>query len=147
LCQDIQVLKLKKQKNYSEENILYFDSSANIIQDVTYNERYTTDEEYSIDLWIHIPHTSKALQLRKIDIIKDSAIAICRFEWLSVWHWGGENPSINGEIEILSLTDKSAEISFNLVVYRIRDGKNYIYSGRRVFKVTKDKPRILDFMK
>jgi hypothetical protein len=139
IAQTTHVLKLKDKRNYSEQNILFSDSVIIFVNEVCYNEPNTIDEEGCFILKLTLIDTTKARQLKKVDVAKDTTVIKCLFDYLSVWNWEEERTTITGVVGILALTKKSIAVSFNVKVIDNRRNRTYIYIGNRTFEKSKKK--------
>lgn len=133
ISQTTNVLKLKNKKHYLEENTVLSDSVILFTNQVCYNDPHTIDEEGCFILKLVLTDTTKAKQLKKIDIIKDSSIIKCVYEYQSVWNWDHEKMIITGDVEFLEVTKKTITVSLNIKVIDYRKNRIYLYIGNRKF--------------
>jgi|GEM_PF-4998689 len=132
----IRVLELKEKNNYKEINKFWSKADFTALQEVAYNEPTMIDEEFTQVLLINFLQEPKMLDKRLIDIESDTASIQCSFRRLSVWNWSGTRNSIAGKIRIVSITRRTIELEFDLIV--TEPSRNiYIYKGKRKFKKSK----------
>lgn len=134
IAQTTQILKLKKKKNYSERNILVSDSITVLINEVWYNDPNIIDEEGCFILELTLIDTTKAKELRKLNIVNDTSVIRCLFDYLSVWNWEKEITTITGVMSIEAWSKESIDIELNITVVDNRRNRTYSYVGVRKFK-------------
>lgn len=130
--QPINVLRLKDQDHYSEKNILFLKYPTTLTQEICYNKPNVIDEEYCMILALTIIDTAKAMQLQWLNLRDTSAIK-CVFDWQSVWQWQDRETSISGRVKIISLTNDSIEVEFDIEVFDYNFKRTYIYNKKRAF--------------
>src|ERR1700750_3172193 len=81
--QTTNVLDLKTHKNFSESNVVSIDTSFKLKQEVCYEGEFEggIDKNHCMLLTLMFSDTSKARQLKKIDLSKDTSIVKCIFNW------------------------------------------------------------------
>ncbi|MBX9784481.1 MAG: hypothetical protein K2X48_14425 [Chitinophagaceae bacterium] len=105
-----------------------------LIQEVSYNKRYTVDEEYSLILTIKIIDPEKLKSPGFADAGKDTSIIKCVFDFSSVWDWGEEDTVMCGTVSLVSAMKRSIKLKFDLTVNNLRKNRTYVYRGIRNFK-------------
>ena len=135
--QTTKVLDLKKEKGYSESNIISSDTGFKLKQEVCSEE--AIDVNYCILLTLIFSDASEAGKLGKIDLSKDTSIVKCIFNWRNDWHWEDRQTAISGFITINKWTKKNVTIDFDIKVYDENFKTTFIYSGERIFTKTRKK--------
>jgi len=134
IAQTTHILKLKNKKNYSEKSQFFSDSTTTLVHEVCYNEPNTIDEEGCYILTLTLIDTSKARQLKKIDITKDTSIIKSVFDYRSVWDWADEKVTLTGVVNILALTEKTISVDMHIKITDNRRSRAYTYIGTRIFE-------------
>jgi hypothetical protein len=138
-AQTTKVLQLKNKINFTERNTLLTDTGFILEQEVWYDQPNSIDEEYKLVLTINIKDTSKAKQLKTIDVNKNSSVIQCNWSHRSAWNWKKDGIKTEGTIRIISLTKTAviAELNLKITDYRFNHTIVYVYDGTRTF--TKEK--------
>ncbi len=131
--QTINVLELKAQKFYSEQNQFDIDSTLKLINNVGYDEPNSVDEEHNFILTIDIIDTTNAKLKKVLDLTLDTGLIKCKFVNFSAWGWKIENKNIIGDVIILSWTNDKIELNLNLKVSQTKTGRTFLYKGKRTF--------------
>jgi hypothetical protein len=145
LGQTTEVLQLGEKKYYSEKDSLSRDSLLNLVQEICYDEPEVIDEEHCFYLKLSILDTTKARQLRLLNVSRDTSIINCLFYIRSVWSpmWnilGDRKATITGTVKIVSWTTNSITADLHLRIKDYRRSKTYlyIYKGQRIFIASKN---------
>lgn len=103
---------------------------------VTYDVRYSIDEEYTRELRFMFKQPIKSLVGKTLDVQKDTAIVKASYDNMSVWDWGSS--PVNGKITVKDCNAAIVKLRMDLYIYDgIRTGIQH-YRGTRKFKCSKD---------
>jgi hypothetical protein len=138
LGQTTEVLKLKGKKYYSEQNTISVDSNVVLILETCHDDPEITDDGFCLHLKMSFLDSSKARQLKTLNIDKDTSIIKCQFYVSSIWNYD-DKASISGTVSIISWTKKSIEVYLELNIENkgLIKTQMYSYDGKKVFRAKK----------
>lgn len=132
-CSTSNVLLYKKQKYYTENNIISSKEMGKIHQRVCYNNPQIKDEEHCHELSFTIKNIESALQKKIINIETDTDIVKCEYSVFSTWNWDNENNKVSGTFEILKWTKDEIELNENIIINDYRRKTVKTFKGKRTF--------------
>ena len=129
------VLDHKKDKYFIEKNILLHDTGISLLQEMCHDIPEVSDDRVCLSLHIFILDSAKAVKLKSIDIIKDSAIIKCNFGKKAFMPdpVNGAKRKLSGTINVIQWKKNSIKLKMDIKVIDEDWNHVYYYRGKRNF--------------
>ncbi len=135
LGQPVDMLQLKNDKLYSEENLFNSDSLLIIVSRICFDIPEMDDEEYCQRVYFKI---KKSENFKSGSLLNLEDTLTLKTYYTKIGAWLFENQSkFKGTIKVISVTKD--EIVLDMDFINFADKKKYIYKGVRSFKKSKQK--------
>ena len=127
------IFALKNTKYYSERNRHLKDSIWRFNQIIEYDDPGVIDEESWIRLTLEVKDTIKFMNVKRLDLNKDTLTIGFHFADFTVW-FGSDDPcSISGKVEYVSQQTTGIILKLDLIVTNLKNQRTYVYNGERIF--------------
>ena len=130
--QERNILDLKKEKYYTEENNLKIDTLITLENFIKYDVPNSVDEEHQFLLKLLILDSARAFK-EEIDVSRDTIVIKSNFYSMSSWELPSKNLTISGTIKILFINENKISAKINISILDKRDNSKYSYKGFRIF--------------